>query len=238
MASDIPAFLVSSAVISTLVFLFSVWILIHYAIYSLNIQKNKLKYSLITILILLGWFGIVFFLGRTGFFAINPLLATNILLGFIVLFVILKKVYASSIIENITDKISVPWIIGIQTYRIVGYGFLIFYKMKLLPGIFAFSAGFGDILVGVTAPFVAVIYYLKKPYAKKLAIIWNIIGIADLVIAILIGIFAYPRPYQVLPVEVSTNIISLYPLVLIPLFAVPLAILLHFFSLRTIRKMK
>ena len=152
------------------------------------------------------------------------------------LFIVLKKVYSSKIVENIVDKIPIPFIVGIQTYRIVGYGFFILYGMGLLPAAFAFPAGIGDMIVGIAAPFVAAVYFFKKYYPKKLAIIWNILGIVDLIVAIGVGIFAYPRPIQVLPTEVSTELLSLYPLAIIPLFAVPLATLLHFLSIRSLKK--
>lgn len=235
MATISPSF-VNSTVLSSFAFLFLVWLITHKAIYSLKIQKDKkLKFSFFTALILVGWFALVFVFGKIGFFAMSHLVAPYILIGFILLLGVLQKVYASTTIQTIADAIPAHWIIGIQTYRVVGIGFLILYSQGILPATFAFPAGIGDIIIGITAPFVAYLYFLKKPYAKKLAINWNILGIADLVIALAVGIAGYPRPLQLIPLTPSTEPFSLYPLVLIPLFAVPLALLLHFCSLRTLR---
>lgn len=237
MASEIPSYLVGSIVYSTCFFFLLVFVMFCYAISRLKISKNRtLLYCALTLFILLGWLGAVLFLSKIGFFAQDPLFAPNIMLGFLFLFIILKKAYSSKIIEKLIDKIPIPFIVSIQTYRIVGYGFFVLYGMGLLPAAFAFSAGIGDMVVGIAAPFVAAIYFFRKVYPKKLAIIWNILGILDLVIAIGVGIFAYPRPIQVLPTEVSTELLSLYPLAIIPLFAVPLAILLHFLSIRSLNK--
>lgn len=237
MAFDISNSLNSSVVISTTLFFVFVWIMAHKAIYSLKtLKKNKL--SLIIAAALVGWFSIVFFLGKISFFAYNPLVASNILLSFIILFVILQKVYLSKTIKNIADRIPIHLLIGIQVYRVAGVGFLMLYSQNLLPAEFAFPAGIGDILVGMTAPIVALIYYLKKSYSQKLAMLWNTIGIADLVIALSIGIFGYPRPIQVLPTTPSTELLSLFPWVLVPLFAVPLALLLHFLLLRILKNQK
>ena len=199
--------------------------------------RNKaLKFFLMTALVLLIWFSAVFLLGQIGFFAKNPLFAPNIIFSFLILFHFLRIAYHSKTVQTVTDAIPVPWIVGVQTYRIVGIGFIILYTRGLLPAEFAFSAGIGDILVGVTAPFVAILYYLKKSYSRKLAIAWNIIGIVDLVIALSVGILGFSRPVQFLHTSPSTEILSLFPLVLVPLFAVPLALFLHFSSLRFLRK--
>lgn len=237
MASEIPLYLVTSIVASTFVFLVLVFVMFCYGIYRLKISKSKaLFYCLITAAVLIFWFSAVLLLGKRGFFAADLLFAPNIILGFLFLFIVLKKAYESKVIENIIDKIPIPFIVGIQTYRIVGYGFFVLYGLGLLPAAFAFPSGIGDILVGIAAIFVAAIYFFKKQYPRRLAIIWNKVGIGDLVIAIGVGIFAYPRPIQVLPTEVSTELLSLYPLVIIPLFAVPLATLLHFLSIRSLKK--
>ncbi len=234
MALEIPELFTNSVVLSSFAFLVLTWLMFHNA--SKILKDQRWKFSFITAVILIGWFGAVFILSRAGFFALNHLVAPYIFIGFIILFGILQKVYSSKNIQKVSDAIPVHWIISIQTYRIVGVGFFILYAQGVLPGAFAFPAGIGDILVGVTAPLVALLYFLKKSYSRKLAITWNILGIADLVIALSVGALGYPRPLQVIPLELSTEPLSLFPLALISLFAVPLALLSHFFSLRVLRK--
>jgi hypothetical protein len=64
---------------------------------------------------------------------------------------------------------------------------------------------------------------------------WNVLGILDLVNALVIGFVTTPGPLQlIVPDRPST--IAFYPLVLIPAFAVPLSILLHALSLRQLRR--
>lgn len=230
----IPSSLTNSVVISSFAFLVFTCLMVCRTAYSMKL-KNKHLFSFITVLVLLGWFSIVFFIGKTGFFARNDLVAPYILISFILIFGILQKLYYLDIIKFVGNAIPVHQIVGIQTYRIVGYGFLVFYSQGLLPAEFAFSSGIGDMIVGFSAPIVAYLYYLKKPYSKKLAIIWNIIGIVDLVVALSVGIIGFPRPIQFVPLEPSTELLSLFPLVIIPLFAVPLALFLHFCSLRALR---
>jgi hypothetical protein len=43
-------------------------------------------------------------------------------------------------------------IAGMQAWRWAGFGFLALYAYKVLPGMFAFPAGLGDMAVGLVAP--------------------------------------------------------------------------------------
>ncbi|MDP3726409.1 MAG: hypothetical protein Q8R36_04405 [bacterium] len=231
--TEIPAYFVTSTIITSLAFAACVWLIFHV---TLRRTEGQLIFSAIVALVLFGWFIAVTVLGKINFFAINPLIAPGIIFGWLALFAVLRKIYLSPRAQAVADAIPVHWIILSQTYRVVGVGFINLYNLGLLPALFAFSAGYGDILVGGTAPFVAYWYIKKKPYSRQLAIIWNFVGIADLIVALSVGFLGFPRPIQALPLHPSTELLSLFPLALITLFAVPLAILLHLFSLRAIRK--
>ena len=114
--------------------------------------------------------------------------------------------------------------------------FLILYTQQLLPIEFAIPAGIGDMLIGVTAPFVAYYYFAQKKYARIIAIIWGLLGIADLVIAVTLGFLTSPGPFHYLALSAPNTLVSAYPLVMVPAFGVPLSILLHIFSLRVLTR--
>jgi hypothetical protein len=65
--------------------------------------------------------------------------------------------------------------------------------------------------------------------------VWNIFGIADLVIAVTTGFLTSPSPLQRFAFDRPNELITAFPLVLIPVFLVPLAVLLHFASLAKLR---
>ena len=79
----------------------------------------------------------------------------------------------------------------IQTWRIGGFVFLVLYTFGLLPGIFALPAGWGDMAIGATAPFVA--SKLANPDHPKTFILWQVLGLSDLLIAVTLGTTAGPR---------------------------------------------
>ena len=109
----------------------------------------------------------------------------------------------------------------IQSWRIVGFTFLVLYSAGILPGVFALPAGWGDMAIGATAPLVAI--KLANPSHRRGFIFWQILGISDLVTAVTLG--ALTR--LISPDGVATGVMTMLPLSLIPTFAVPLLIMLH-----------
>ena len=124
----------------------------------------------------------------------------------------------SASFRGIIAAIPSHWLIGIQTFRILGAVFLIRYFQGDLPALFAIPAGVGDTLTGVFAPIVAYWSYSGKPYARGAAIAWNLFGMADLINAVAIGSLLG-----------ATGMV--FPIVLIPIYAVPRAFLIHSYSL-------
>ena len=110
--------------------------------------------------------------------------------------------------------------------------FLVLYAQSKLPGVFALPAGVGDIVIGVTAPLVAMLICKGHPWEKRLAIIWNVTGIYDLVQAVALGFLTAPSRYQLLALNAPNFAIGAFPLVIIPTFGVPLSMLLHIVSLK------
>ena len=112
-----------------------------------------------------------------------------------------------------------------QTARIIGAVFVILEAAKLLPARFAVSAGYGDIFIGATAWFAAT--RLAKPANRALFILWQTLGIVDLVSAVALGVtqqFVHtPGP--------SMYLMTVLPLSLIPTFLVPLFLMFHVISI-------
>jgi hypothetical protein len=109
----------------------------------------------------------------------------------------------------------------LQSWRIAGFVFLVLAEYHILPKIFAMPAGFGDMLVGATAPLAA--FFLATGRRRGGFIAWQILGITDLVVAVLTGTLAF----LIDPHGVSTAAMAVLPMSLIPTFAVPLFLVLH-----------
>jgi hypothetical protein len=148
----------------------------------------------------------------------------------------------SSTLARVLDAVPQHWLIGVQSYRALGIIFLILYGAGKLPGLFAWPAGLGDVLVGVLAPVVALAYARGPRENGDLVLAWNIFGIIDLIVAVTIGFTTSPSPLQLFAFDLPNELISAFPLVLIPTYLVPVSVLLHLASLvklhRNVRRME
>jgi hypothetical protein len=117
----------------------------------------------------------------------------------------------------------------IHAERIGGLVFLAMYTYKLLPGMFALPAGWGDIAIGATAYLAAT---RLIPNHRRAFITWQSLGILDLVVALsmaAISSLLYPH-------GITTAPMAELPLSLIPSFGVPLFLILHIICIAQARR--
>jgi hypothetical protein len=118
----------------------------------------------------------------------------------------------------------------VQAWRIAGFVFLVLYAYNILPGQLALPAGWGDIAIGATAPLVAM--KLANPRYRKSFIFWQLLGITDLVTAVGMGV----ATRFINPHAIATDAMTVLPMSLIPTFAVPLFMILHFICIAQARQ--
>jgi hypothetical protein len=118
-------------------------------------------------------------------------------------------------------------LVGVHTVRVLGISFIILYAAGRLPAPFAPVAGWGDIFVGATALPAAWLAYHRPAMARPTLWIWNVIGLADLIAAIGLGVISSPGPQRLIFGEPSSAIMTTLPWLLIPGFLVPLLFAVH-----------
>src|SRR5262245_36744957 len=118
-----------------------------------------------------------------------------------------------------------------HAWRVGGFVFLMLYWNGLLPGVFALPAGWGDIAIGATAPLIAWAISSQKIFPRQTALLWNVLGLLDLVMALTLGILASPTPFGILADNLTTALMGRFPLSLIPAFFVPLLIIFHLIAI-------
>src|ERR671918_1765272 len=110
-------------------------------------------------------------------------------------------------------------LIAAHTWRILGIAFLWGMTQGLLDPAFAIPAGIGDILIGVTAIPFAIFLWKGYSWSKYAIVVWSVLGIADLVNAITLGVITNP--------DFRTSTMATFPSILVPTVAVPTALALH-----------
>ena len=119
-----------------------------------------------------------------------------------------------------------------HSWRVIGIVFVILEAHGLLPAIFAWPAGYGDIFIGATAGIVA--FKLANPSHRATFIAWQLLGVLDLINAVAVGVTANlinPHGALMLPMTVL-------PLSLVPTFGVPLLMIVHIISIAQARSWK
>ncbi len=134
------------------------------------------------------------------------------------------------------SRLELPTLTALQTFRVGGVFFLIAYAQGALPAGFALPAGLGDIAIGIAAPFVATALANRHRSALTAATIWNVLGLVDLVTAVGAGVTHASSAIGFFAGPVTTDRMAHYPFSLIPTFLVPVAVILHAFSLRALAR--
>ena len=196
-------------------------------------ERNRTFWSVT--LVLIGWFAIALVTAILGAYHATSLKTPTIQYALtipIVLGVVLF--WRWGLLRRAVEITPNEWLVGVQLYRVVGGVFLVLYAAEYIPGLFALPAGIGDVIVGVLAPFVAAAY-TRGSNGAATARWWNFAGLTDLVVAIATGFLSSPSQLQLIAFDRPNVLITIFPLVMIPAFLVPLFVLLHFASLYKLR---
>lgn len=190
--------------------------------------------------VLASWFGLVCLLGARGVF-VRPetsppypiLIGVVAPLGAFFLALATWKAFRVWIATADVELLS-----ALHAWRTGGLGFLALAANGVLPDSFAQPAGWGDIAIGVTAPWIA-LTVARRPgrVNSRLLAAWNIFGILDLLVAVGMGVLSsgfLPKVHD----GVTTSAMTRLPLVVIPAFFVPLYVMLHASALATIRRQR
>jgi hypothetical protein len=178
---------------------------------------------------LIAWLSIAQYIGSTNtYFATTDTAVPTILLGLTIpLMIAAAGLWLSRGFASLVSAIPLPWIVAAQVYRVGGGIFLVLWADGRLPWQFALPAGIGDVITGCLAVVVATRLAQNAAGARSAVYAWCLFGIADLVVAIAMGAMTSPGRPHLLAFEAPNLLITSYPLVMIPTFAVPLALILH-----------
>jgi hypothetical protein len=189
---------------------------------SISLRRSRTRILLTAYMVLI-WFLLVLGVSLLGIFAQYPLTFYLAVVGPVALFaaVVLLSAPFRRFVSALVDD---PWgITALQVFRVLGVSMAIQALRNALPAVFGLPAGFGDLFIGVTALLAALAWSSGTRGGKAVFVLWNILGLLDLLIALgtsLLAAFAASGAITMAPMR-------LYPLSLVPAFGVPLAFILH-----------
>lgn len=180
-------------------------------------------------IILGSWFVAIVGLAAVGVFGANRVSGV-IAVGMAVLVPVIIALAVALLpgVRAIARGLPLALLVALNIGRLVGAFFLILFDDGRLPSTFAHSAAWGDITTAVLAIPVARMIYQRTSGWRVTTLVWSIFGLADLVVAVCLGVGSAPKfPLRFIFDAGNTDIIGLLPWVLIPGFLVPLYIILH-----------
>jgi len=129
----------------------------------------------------------------------------------------------------LSQRLSQKWLIGLQVFRAIGGVFLIEMILGNIPGIFAYPAGIGDVVVAFVALTVLLRFRLMENITGGAVFVVIVMGGLDFLSAFFFGFFSSETPLQLFFPAVPNNVV-VFPTGMIPLFLVPYAIFFHTLS--------
>jgi hypothetical protein len=135
--------------------------------------------------------------------------------------------WRSESIARLVSAIPLHWLVAAQVYRAAGGIVLVLWADGRMPWQFALPAGIGDVVTAGAALAVAALLARNAVGAHRAAYVWCLFGIADIVVATIMGAATSPAAAHLLALETPNLLIASYPLVMHPFYGVPLGLMLH-----------
>lgn len=189
---------------------------------------------------LAGWFCLVLAAGATGALSFQ----TGIGAPAVGLAVVIPTAVLSLLVlgtargRDFVGHMPLAGMVGIHAVRVLGLSFVLLYAAKRLPAPFAPVAGWGDIAIGLAAiPLARMLARGAGAVPRWLLLLWNALGLTDLVVAVTLGATSSPGPIQLFHAQPSSAIMSNLPWVMIPCFLVPSLAFLHLCTFYRLRRL-
>ncbi len=112
------------------------------------------------------------------------------------------------------------------------------YLNKAVPEGMTFEGQNGDIIAGITAPFVAYFAFTKGKLSQQMILVWNFICLGLLLNIVVIAFLSTPSPVQKLAFDQPNIAILNFPFSWLPTFIVPIVLFGHLVSIRQLLKRK
>jgi hypothetical protein len=175
------------------------------------------------------WIGLAIALAGTGIYAATatPVPAVGVMAGLPVVAAAVAALWFAKVREAL---MSLPpsLLVGLNVMRIVGAFFLLLAAQDRLSGPFPQSAGWGDVIVGLTAIPLA-LAIARNPTGHRGALLaWNLLGTLDLITAVALGIVSAPgSPLQLFGGTIGSTAVWMLPWSNIPTVLVPFYLITH-----------
>ena len=219
MISDLPFYIVSVFVLTTLVTVF--------LFYWASKQSN------LVLFVLLSWLAIQAIIAYSEFYLNTTTVPPRFILlvapaVFVILLLFLTK-RGKAFVDGLDLKmLTLIHVIRIPVELVLYWLFL----EKQVPELMTFEGRNFDILSGITAPIIYYFAFISKKLNHKILLIWNFICLALLFNIVANAVLSAPSAFQQFAFDQPNVAVLHFPFVWLPCCIVPLVLLSHLASIR------
>ncbi|MDJ0645250.1 MAG: hypothetical protein QNJ57_04625 [Flavobacteriaceae bacterium] len=181
----------------------------------------------ILLLLILIWSILISVIAYKGFLSITDTITPRFALILIpttiaILFGLRKKQIEWVIVGRNLYLSTMLHIIRIPVEIVLFYLFL----NNMIPELMTFEGRNFDIIAGITAPVIAILF-AKRLISKKVLLVWNFIGLGLVSFILINGILSAELPFQQFAFDQPNKAVNYFPFVLLPATIVPIVIYTH-----------
>jgi hypothetical protein len=163
----------------------------------------------------------------SGFYLSTSTLPPHFALAVAPPIVIIAGLFLTSTGRRFLDTMDLKWCVLFHTIRIfVELNLYWLFLYKQVPALMTFERGNLDILVGLTAPLIWWAFSSGHLNRRGL-LLWNTLSLLSVLNAFVRAILSAPFPFQRFAFNQPTVAILHFPVILLPAFIVPAALLCH-----------
>lgn len=194
--------------------------------------KNPNRPLLFTAIGLIAWFIYAGALSLSGILYQFDKLPPRLFLVFIPTFIAIGIIAKNSRTRELIQLLPPAWVHGLQGFRIFMEIILwLLFVEAVIPVQMTFEGWNFDVLSGIFGPVIAWFCFVKKSWSLNVAKIYNYAGILLLFIIVIIALVSTPSPMRLFMNDPVNTMPAVFPMVYLPSFVVPMALLLHVIAL-------
>jgi hypothetical protein len=191
----------------------------------------------VTMLAITAWVALLGLLSLRGVFGDFQSLPPRIFPALLVPLIAGSLFLRSAAGRELLARTPPQWPVYAQSFRVVMEIILwLLFLQHRVPAIMTFEGRNVDILIGLTAIPVGYLCFVRKIWAPRVALWWNVAGVLILLNVVAHAQLSTPSPFRVFVTDPPVTFIAYWPYILLPGFLVPLAWLLHAASLIQLRR--
>lgn len=178
------------------------------------------------------WLALTGIVAASGFFSDFSGRPPRLMFGVGGAFVLFTIVSRSAAASRVIAGMPLTWPIALQSMRIVvELGLWGLYDQGRLPKHLTFEGRNFDVVVGLTAPVIAVAL-ARRWIGTRVVVAWNILSICVLANIVVMAVTSIPGPLHLSWPGPANTIVAEFPYIWLPTFLVPIALFGHIVSLR------